>query len=166
MSKTAKRAFVTAEAFLEICKVSLGARKAGNMRILNLAMATNAAFALEMYLKCLLLLENGEAPPRTHDVQDLFHALNESTQSDLTKDHKKFFHDTPTAVEQARVSGTPTKLEELLKLGRHAFVDFRYAHEQIPSDTDWALNGLTYCVRERLLKQQPELKTALDELRD
>jgi len=36
---------------------------------------------------------------------------------------------------------TPTNLEELLKLGRNAFTDSRYVHEQIPSRTDFDLNG-------------------------
>jgi HEPN domain-containing protein len=82
-----KLAFITAEAFLEVCKL-LTAAKRDNRRILIQAMATNAAFVLEMYLKCLLLLE-GERVPRTHDLYNLFHALSQSTQIELTDAHKQ-----------------------------------------------------------------------------
>jgi hypothetical protein len=157
-----KFAFLSGEAFLEICKVLIAAIKSGNTRILTLAIATNAAFSLEMYLKCLLLLEHGQAP-RVHDIYDLFHALSSSTQSELTKDHEKFVNSNPLFLEQACQTGSTTDLEELLKLGRNAFTDFRYAHEQIPSGTVWGLNGLTFCVCQRILKLRPDWKTALQE---
>jgi len=149
-----KLAFLSAEAFLEICKVLIAAVRRGNMKILTLAIATNAAFSLEMYLKCLLLLEEGRAP-YGHDIYRLFHSLSQSTRSELTKDHEAFVNSKPSFAAQARQTGTSTNLEELLKLGRNAFTAFRYAHEQIPSKTDFGLNGLTCCVRERILKLRP-----------
>jgi hypothetical protein len=152
-----KLAFTSAEAFLEVCKVLCAAVRNGNTRILALALATNAAFALEMYLKCLLLLEQGQAP-RGHDLHKLFHALSSTTQSQLTKDHEELVKSNPDWAATASKLGVPTDLEELLKRGRNAFADFRYAHEQIPSGTDFALNGFTYCVRERILNSQPDWK--------
>jgi hypothetical protein len=144
----AKRAFVTAEAFLEAVHVLVQAVNQGHTRILTLVQATNAAFTLEMYLKSLLLVENGEAE-HTHDIYDLFHALKKPTQDELTKEHAKLISD---------------DLEELLKLGRDTFSKFRYAHEKIPSNTVWGLNNLTRCVRTRLLTLHPEWERALDEL--
>jgi HEPN domain-containing protein len=79
-----KLIFLNAEAFLEVCKVIVEARKRGNTKMLNLALATNASFSLEMYLKCLLVLEEGRTP-RGHDLHSLFHALSPSTRSELTK---------------------------------------------------------------------------------
>ena len=160
-----KLAFVTAEAFLEICKVLRAAYESGNTRILTLAMATNAAFSLEMYLKCLLLLEEGRAP-HEHDIHRLFHVLGESAQSELIEAHKNFVSSNPYFVEQARQTESPINLENLLKLGRNAFTDFRYAHERIPSGTVWGLNGLTKCVRERILELQPRWNSALQEVAD
>jgi HEPN domain-containing protein len=159
----AKRAFVSAESFLEVAKVLLDAVEQGHTRILTLALATNSSFALEMYLKSLLLVENGDAP-RTHDIHDLFHALKESTRRDLTTDHDKWVSEHPGFVEQATKEGLPTDLEELLKLGKDAFSKFRYSHEKIPSETNWGLNALSFCVSQRLLQLHPEWKTALDEL--
>jgi hypothetical protein len=158
-------AFVSAEAFLEVCKVLTAAYQGGNTRILAQAMATNAAFSLETYLKCLLLLEKGDAP-HGHDLHCLFHALSQSTQSELTKHHEEFLNSNPSFVAKARQTGLPTNLEELLKLGRNAFTDFRYAYERIPSETDFALNGLTYCVRQRILKLRPCWNSALQEIAD
>jgi HEPN domain len=151
-----KLAFTSAEAFLEVCKVLWAANKSGNTRILTLAVATNASFALEMYLKCLLILEQGQAP-REHDLHKLFHALSSMTQSQLTKDHEGYLKSKGWPIDD---------LEELLKRGRNAFADFRYAHEQVPTGTDFRLNNLTYCVRERILKAQPEWRSALQEIAD
>jgi hypothetical protein len=156
-----KLAFLNAEAFLEVCKVLIVALQNGRP-ILGLALATNAAFALEMYLKCLMLLEQGHAR-YGHDLHNLFHSLSQSTQSELTREHEKFVKSDPAYMARVSKEGLPTNLEELLRLGRNAFTDFRYAHEQIPSKTDFALNPLTYCVRERILKLQPEWRSALKE---
>jgi hypothetical protein len=118
-----------------------------------------------MYLKCLLFLEQGKAP-RDHNLHKLFHALSGTTQSELTKDHEKFLDSHPEVVATAREIGLPTDLEELLKCGRNAFTDFRYAHEEIPLETDLGLGGLMYCVRERILNLQPSWKSALQETAD
>lgn len=158
-----KLAFVSAETFFEICKVLHTAIQSGNTRILTLAMATNAAFSLEMYLKCLFLLEEGRAP-RGHDIHRLFHALSHSTQSELTEAHENFVSSNPSFVQRARRTQSPTDLETLLRLGRSAFTDFRYAHERIPSETVWGLNGLIKCVRERILELQPSWNSALREV--
>jgi hypothetical protein len=158
-------AFLSAEAFLEVCKVMTAALRAGNTRILSLALATNAAFSLEMYLKCLLLLEQGLAA-RGHDIHALFHSLSSSTQSELTRAHEKFVESNSALMERLSQEGLPTNLEDLLKRGRNAFTDFRYAHEQIPSKTDFALNGLTKCVRERILELQPSWDSALQDIAD
>jgi hypothetical protein len=160
-----KLAFVSAEAFLEICKVLTAAINSGNRGILSLALATNAAFSLEMYLKCLLLLEEQRAP-HLHDMHDLFHALSSSTQSELIEAHENFVSFNPSFIEQARQTESQTDLENLLKLGRNAFTDFRYVHERIPSETVWGLNGLTKCVRERILELQPSWNSALQEVAD
>jgi HEPN domain-containing protein len=156
----AKSAFLTAEAFLEVCKAILEERKRGNTRMLNLALATNAAFSLEIYLKCLLLLEEGDAR-RGHDIYKLFHELNSSTQSELTKAHDAFVRSKPSLVSEMRGKRLSTDLKELLKRGRNAFVNFRYTYEQVTPKSDFALNGLTYCIRERILKLRPEWKSAL-----
>jgi HEPN domain-containing protein len=158
-----KLVFLNAEAFLEVCKVIVEARKSGNTKMLNLALATNAALSLETYLKCLLFLEEGRAP-RVHDLHWLFNALCPSTQSELKKAHEEFVNGNPSLVSEMRRTGLPSDLEELLKRGRNAFVDFRYAYEQIAPKTDFALNGLTYCVRERILKLQPKWKSALQDV--
>jgi hypothetical protein len=150
---------------LEVGKFLVAELDRGNTRILPHTLATNASFALELYLKCLLSLEQGQMP-HGHDLHELFHALSDTTQSELTRDHRKFLCSQPELVVRARMLGLPTDLEELLKLGKNAFIDFRYAHERISPGTDFALNGLTYCVRQRILKLQPSWGSALQEVAD
>ena len=65
-----KHAFFTAEGFRDSAKLIFEARKAGNL-LLGVPIVTNSAFALEMYLKCLLFLENGKQHAG-HDLYKLF----------------------------------------------------------------------------------------------
>lgn len=155
-----QRIFITGEAFLEVCKVLVAALNAGNRNILALVLATNSALTLEMYLKCLLLLETGSTW-HGHDVYKLFKHLPDATQSELATAHDKFVADNPVLKAKWMDStGVELDLESLLKAGRDTFVKFRYAWEEIPSKTNWGLNGFIKCVREYILKLHPEWESA------
>lgn len=158
-----QKAFITGEAFLEVGKVMLDALKAGNRNILALAFATNCAIALEIYLKCLLILEIGHpCSGAGHDVYKLFKNLSLETQSELAAEHDKFLANNPDFVKKwkEKDTGVSMDLESLLKAGRHAFIKFRYAYEKIPKDTVWGLNGFIKCVRARILSSHPEWEAA------
>lgn len=63
-----KKAFVSAEAFLEVGTLLVAELHRGNTRILAHTLVTNVSFALELYLKCLLSLEQGRMP-RGHNLR-------------------------------------------------------------------------------------------------
>lgn len=155
-----QRIFITGEAFLEVCKVLVAALNAGNRNILALVLATNSALTLETYLKCLLFLQKGSTFGG-HDVYKLFKHLPHATQSELSAAHDKFIADNPALKSKWMEStGIELDLESLLKAGRDTFVKFRYAWEEIPSKTNWGLNGFIKCVREYILKLHPEWESA------
>jgi hypothetical protein len=150
----AKNAFLTAEAFLHACRIFVAAIQQGEP-ILTLVLATSSAFSLEMFLKCLILVEN-HVECRGHDIKTLFGRLSGATQEKLKIEHAHFVKNSPKLAAEATSLGISTDLDYLLERGRNAFVEFRYAHEELPTNTVWGLNGLIKCVREHILTLRPE----------
>ncbi len=149
-------AFHSAEAFDEVARVLHRAAMQGHKYILPIAIVMNASFALETYLKCLVALESGVFL-RGHDTLKLFRKLRSETQSALRAYHDNYISGKPE-FEAAKQKGIKLDLDSLLKRGRNAFVDFRYAYESIPAGRDWGLGGLNHGLREEILKLRPEWK--------
>ena len=152
----AKEVFVSAEAFLHACAVMDKTRKQ-NKGVTFAVMATLEAFTVELHLKCLLLLENG-LQKRGHDLLKLFKFLSPETRSELTKAFDEYTAKWPSFIDEAKRNSWPFDLEGLLVRGRHAFEDFRYAHER--HNSVWGLKGLILIIRDRVLKQRPEWEGA------
>lgn len=149
-------AFQSAEAFDEVARVIYRAAMEGHKYILPVAIVTNASFALETYLKCLVALQSGLFL-RGHDTRKLFRKLRSETQSALRAYHDKYISGKPE-FEAAKKKGIKVDLDSLLKRGRNAFVDFRYAYEKISVGRDWGVGGLNQALREEILKLHPEWK--------
>ncbi len=147
-------AFQSAEAFDEVARVLHRAAMQGHKYILPVAIVMNASFALETYLKCLAALESGLFL-RGHDTLKLFRKLRSETQSALRAYHDKYISGKPE-FEAAKKKGIKVDLDSLLKRGRNAFVDFRYAFEKVPVGRDWGVGGLNQAIREEILKLHPE----------
>ena len=149
-------AFQSAEAFDEVARVLHRAAMQGHRYILPIAIVTNASFALETYLKCLVALQSGLFL-RGHDTWKLFRKLQSDTQKALRAYHENYIDGKPE-FEAAKNKGIKVDLDSLLKRGRNAFVDFRYAYETIPAGRDWGVGGLNQALREEILKLHPEWK--------
>jgi hypothetical protein len=149
-------AFQSAEAFDEVARLLHRAAMQGHTYILPIAIVTNASFALETYLKCLVALEGGVFL-RGHDTWKLFRKLKRKTQTALCAYHENYIKGKPE-FEAAKKKGIKVDLDSLLKRGRNAFVDFRYAYETIPAGRDWGVGGLNQALREEILKIHPEWK--------
>jgi hypothetical protein len=151
---SARDAFRTAEAFLEASEVLHADGKAGNDRLLVIVFATLAAFQLEMYLKCLLLVEEG-LHREGHDVLKLFQSLSVKTQAELTQAHETYIADCPEFLALLKSRNLSADVLSLLDRARDAFRDFRYAHEGKGGST-WALTSLVMSIRSRILRAHPE----------
>jgi hypothetical protein len=147
--------FDTAEGFREACRIFNAAAQQG-YRVITLVMAVNASFALEAYLKCLLFLEQGTFP-KTHDLKKLFYTLPTQTQAELTKAHDPHVANN-ILLQDAKKKGTKIDLDSLLESGKDSFVYFRYAFEGKAQGISFALNGLSTCIRERILVLHPHWK--------
>lgn len=149
-------AFQSAEAFDEVARVLHRAAMQGHKYILPVAIVMNASFALETYIKCLAALESGLFL-RGHDTLKLFRKLRSETQSRLRAYHYDYVSDKPE-FEAAKKKGVKVDLDSLLERGRNAFVNFRYAFENIPVGQDWGVGGLNAALRNEILKLHPEWK--------
>ncbi len=159
--------FINADAFEIVCAILNERVHAGNRLILTHVMATNAALALELYLKTLLLLETG-IYRRGHDLWKLFNYLAPETRLALENEHADYIGKRPEFSAAAARGNYPTDLKGLLILGRHTFPDFRYMHERMaarnPHKAAFGLNHFIFVVRERILKSNPNWESWIDDL--
>jgi hypothetical protein len=99
------------------------------------------AFAIEQFLKLLLLLETGEYPDREHALDTLFDGLPSRVQEQI---------DAKCPWEGAA--------REYLVDARHSFVEWRYPHEKpflVASDESLAMLGMV--LRDTVKELRPDL---------
>ena len=150
-----ERIFGHARAFEWACSV-LG-EKRGKIaeQKWSLPMGTNAAFTLELYLKCLLVIERDEYF-EGHDLKRFFCRLKGRTQNLLRAHHAEFIKDKPDFKAMAQ-SGRKVDLETLLKEARNSFMEFRYAYEEpYGKETSFALGGLILGIKQIIFERFPE----------
>lgn len=125
---------------------------------LVLPYTVNAAFALELYLKCLVALER--APnhiPKQHDLFKLFEMLNPETQASLVNDFRmEVAKDPNKASALAEHLGFTDDLWHELGSSKDAFVLFRYAFEGKPAR--FTVGELIPCLRNYIVKLKPDWK--------
>jgi len=140
--------FLTAEAFDRACQALADTIPKQDAFTRSIVIGHNAALTLELYLKCLLVLEHGSYV-EGHDSQKLFRLLGRQTKQALEKKWKKV------------VAGTEwfEDLEECLSLGRDSFVKFRYAFEPASVGVVWALGALIPIVKSLILHLRPQWET-------
>jgi len=143
--------FKSADAFRHVSELTLAQMGLGQAH-LGFAYGVNGAFAVELYLKCLLTVEGGQIPS-THNLKALFQQLSRQSRAKLKKLHKeRASNDAVFAALRQR--GIKTDLDSLLEQGQDVFEQFRYIYEGIPRDRQqvgFALNIFAGCVRDRIL---------------
>ena len=115
------------------------------------------AFGLELYLKCLLVIE-GKVPRKEHDHRKLFALLSAPTQREVRQHHERLVESNPS-IREFIEAGHPRshfQLDEVLRQCGNAFTSWRYLYER----PDRELIHYTGCVREAvkavILKSRPE----------
>lgn len=101
-------------------------------------------FAIELFLKLLLLLETGSYPDREHELDELFDGL-------------------PSGVKERIESNCRSDVRYYLKQARNAFVQWRYQHEYeflIASPEDLAEIGVG--LRATVKELQPDLVSVFE----
>ena len=96
-------------------------------------MVTNSAFASELYLKCLVLLETGQLMKAQHNLRKLFSKLRGKTQNAIETQFNEEMAKAPAIGAEAKTQlggkEPPRTLREALKEGGEAFIKWRYMYE-------------------------------------
>ena len=157
--------FSSADAFKRASRLALEgverAEGAGEKFHLGIVYGVNGAFAVELYLKCLLAVECGQIPA-THNLKDLFYQLSRESQRKLKRDHDKRIQDNSMLVGFRQRLGIKTDLDSLLEDGQDVFKQFRYMFEGVPDRTKplgFALEPFGELVRNRILDLRPKWLT-------
>jgi hypothetical protein len=86
-----KAIFNSADSFYEGAKIilksaekSMADPKQQTFRLPILPVITNMAFSLELYVKCLLVIE-GKSPKQIHHIYKLYTKLSDKTKNELSK---------------------------------------------------------------------------------
>ena len=110
---------------------------------------TCAALSLELYLKCLLIIEHGSYI-EDHDLSKLFNLLRSQTKRALKKRYAKWVKEETVFPELLNF----TTFEALLEACKLTFTKGRYSFELNPFS--WTLDGLTVATKERILRLHPD----------
>jgi hypothetical protein len=141
----------SADAFRHVSELILSEIGSGRAH-LGFAYGVNGAFAVELYLKCLLTVE-GSPVPASHNLKFLFDQLSRESKVKIRSVHNERASQDSVFASLER-SGIKTDLDSLLEQGQDVFEQFRYIYEGIPrgkSQIGFALNIFAGCVRDRIL---------------
>jgi HEPN domain-containing protein len=119
---------------------------------------TLAAFASELYLKCLLVLQ-GSRPPNIHDLKKLFDRIEPEMQQTIER-----IWDTHVQIKQQyweKVRAYIKKpfsldLRSALEQGGRGFEVIRYSYEQSQEDFGFVLSDLPRVLQIAILEIKPE----------
>lgn len=120
---------------------------------LGIAFGVNGAFAVELYLKCLLQIECGQIP-ETHNLKELYYQLSRESRAKLKRSHDKDMQDNPMLAGFRQSLRIRTDLHSLLEDGQDIFIQFRYLFDGVPDRTNplgFALEPFGQLVRNRIL---------------
>jgi HEPN domain-containing protein len=116
------------------------------------------AFSVEIFLKCLIAIETGTAPPRYHNLHKLFMQLSKSTRVRITTFwdwYAQGMEERWTARDIVIGRELPRDLESVLKRGAHAFERLRYHYDKSES-YDYYLGAFPYMLNLMALELRPE----------
>lgn len=119
-----------------------------------------SAFALELYLKCLIRMER-KPFSREHDLAKLFAALGKRNRAKIKRVWRANSETVRKYVEEQYKSEgeTPPKVtfDFALNASRGAFQAFRYLHEfGVASNTGWLGDAILMAARHVILSKHPD----------
>jgi hypothetical protein len=163
--------FVVAEQFRHASKVlnltSAGVLTWHRERVpfdLQTPMVTCSAFALELYLKCLIAMETAEKPPEIHELDKLFKRLDQSTQAEIRRHFDATGASTTAfikeAFEQHGMAAPAIDFDYVLQASRRAFPLARYIYEGMPGEQGWVAEMILEGARAAILERFPRWERA------
>src|SRR5262249_46370125 len=123
-----------------------------------------AAFALELYLKCLIAMEPGKKnrAPKCHNLHTLFHLLDAETQSQIRARFKPYESEQEELASRAYAAqgmarSLGTIFDFILNASQDAFEKYRYIHEKgLEANQGWGADRIMQAARRVILDRHPE----------
>lgn len=127
-------------------------------------LATNCAFAVELYLKCLIHIETNQLIKNEHNLRKLFSKLRDETQGEVEAAFNAILdqhpgYDLSKASEEMKAAAAKRSknLREVLKTCENAFVEWRYLYEEDDDAVNaFGLFPLPPILRGAILRRKPE----------
>ncbi|ARU60706.1 hypothetical protein CBW65_06110 [Tumebacillus avium] len=92
---------------------------------------TNAAFSIELYLKCIYLIENKKPAPNIHQLDKLYKGLSDESKAVIEVIYNVLIIQSGTDMAmKEKVPETNLDLDSVLKGMSSAFINWRYSFEK------------------------------------
>ena len=115
-----------------------------------------SAYSLELYLKCLILIEGGKSGS-LHDLEKLFSKITPESQEIVRASYEARRPKVNAGL--AAIPVPKTDFDFVLHWSAKAFEHFRYAFEGlVHSQEGWMAGPICDCVRERIVELRPDWK--------
>lgn len=117
---------------------------------------TNASFSIELYMKCIFMIENGRPAPKIHELDKLFARLGDDSKAFIGLLYNKFVGGSPSV--KALLENVPEvkiDLPSVLKEASRTFEKWRYRFQK--NLTGFPTSGqLMDALRARIQMLKPE----------
>lgn len=88
----------------------------------------NVTFSIELYLKCLLILETNRRPKNSHELHTIFNRLSSESRSIITSDFQNSISsDATIRVMKTQFPDLKVDIQSVLLGMNNAFKEWRYA---------------------------------------
>jgi hypothetical protein len=98
------------------------------------------SFAVELYLKCLFVLDTNIAPIEEHDWEKLFNALLPHTKTAIREAFERIVHSSPVLRNLDVINPEAVKVTDFdrsLTAAKNTFDKRRYLFESQPTTSEW-----------------------------
>ncbi|MHB9094185.1 MAG: hypothetical protein ACYC21_05895 [Eubacteriales bacterium] len=118
----------------------------------------NSAFSLEIYLKCLIMIEIGSRPVRGLTLIELFNGLSKESKTAIEQYFNESIARDPGVQVMVNSKENEIKfdLSSILNEISNAFLDWRSAYEPFPGKIFYGVGPLFYAVNRRIRQLKPE----------
>jgi hypothetical protein len=132
MNYTAKDIYTTANNFLAASNViSQKLSETNDVGTYIAPFVTVTSFAIELYLKCIYMIETGKPAPNIHDLNQLYRKLGEESKIVIEMVYNMLVQQDPTVnALKEKVPEMKTDLDSVLKEISGAFIKWRYSYEK------------------------------------
>ncbi|MHB8076672.1 hypothetical protein [Desulfosporosinus fructosivorans] len=157
MNYTAEAVYRTGNQFFAASTaISEKLSQTNDLQLYLASFVTNMSLTIELYLKSLYILHREKKPPLSHDLKQMYNALNEENKSWIKNQYNHYLNiDEGIKVMKSKVPEMETELEVVLIQIYKAFVKWRYNHEG--NLTSFPTSGpLSQALRARIKSLKPE----------